>query len=160
MPPTGTSTKRRRPPFEGHWICTGDKYYQDQDGYFWYAGRSDDLFKVTGRWLSPTEVESALIAHPAVREAAVVARGDGNGLLKPAAYVVRNPDFNPADQLANELRDWVAQRLVGYKSPRWIEFVKELPKTATGKLQRFKLRGGRSTADRASEGNTGRQSML
>jgi benzoate-CoA ligase family protein len=125
---------------EGHWFRTGDKFYQDADGYYWYAGRSDDLFKVNGRWLSPAEVESALIAHPAVREAAVIAREDGDQLLKPVAYVVVNPDLYPNDKLAGDLTDWVAQRLAGYKRPRWIEFVNELPKTATGKLQRFKLR--------------------
>jgi benzoate-CoA ligase len=125
---------------DGHWFRTGDKYYQDLDGYFWYAGRSDDLFKVNGRWLSPAEVENALIAHPAVREAAVVAREDGDRLLKPMAYVAVNADFHPGDKLAAELQEWVAQRLVSYKRPRWIEFVAELPKTATGKLQRFKLR--------------------
>ena len=129
---------------EGHWFHTGDKYYQDPDRYFWHAGRSDDLFKVNGRWLSPAEVESALIAHPAVREAAVVAREDGDRLLKPEAYVVLNPDYQPTDKLAADLRDWVAQRVGGYKRPRWIKFADELPKTATGKLQRFKLRGQRS----------------
>jgi acyl-coenzyme A synthetase/AMP-(fatty) acid ligase len=110
------------------------------DGYFWYAGRADDLFKVNGRWLSPAEVESALIAHPAIREAAVVARDDESGLTKPAAYVVTNSGFIPSDDLARSLQDWVAQTIGAYKSPRWVEFLPELPKTATGKLQRFKLR--------------------
>ena len=126
--------------FLGPWFRTGDKYYQDGDGYFWHAGRADDLFKVNGRWLSPAEVESALIAHPAVREAAVVARDDEAGLTKPAAYVVVNAEFTPKDQLARDLQDWVAQRVGGYKRPRWVEFLPEIPKTATGKLQRFKLR--------------------
>jgi benzoate-CoA ligase family protein len=126
--------------FVGPWFRTGDKYYQDGDGYFWHAGRADDLFKVNGRWLSPAEVESALIAHPAVREAAVVARDDEAGLTKPAAYVVVNAEFTPKDQLARDLQDWVAQRVGGYKRPRWVEFLPEIPKTATGKLQRFKLR--------------------
>jgi acyl-coenzyme A synthetase/AMP-(fatty) acid ligase len=126
--------------FVGPWFRTGDKYYQDQDGYFWHAGRADDLFKVNGRWLSPAEVESALIAHPAVREAAVVARDDESGLTKPAAYVVVNSEFTPEEQLARDLQDWVAQRVGGYKRPRWVEFLSEIPKTATGKLQRFKLR--------------------
>jgi acyl-coenzyme A synthetase/AMP-(fatty) acid ligase len=85
-------------------------------------------------------VESALIAHPAVREAAVVGRDDEAGLTKPAAYVVVNAEFAPKDQLARELQDWVAQKVGGYKRPRWIEFLPEIPKTATGKLQRFKLR--------------------
>ena len=91
-PVTGTSTKKLRRLFKGHWFRTGDKYHQDEDGYFWYAGRADDMFKVNGRWLSPAEVESALIAHPAVREAAVVAREDEHGLTKPAACVVVNSD--------------------------------------------------------------------
>jgi len=126
--------------FEGHWFRTGDKYYQDEDGYFWYVGRADDLFKVNGRWLSPAEVESALIAHPAIREAAVIAREDESKLTKPAAYVVVNPSFHPSDELVRELLDWVVERIGAYKHPRWIEFMSELPKTATGKLQRFKLR--------------------
>jgi benzoate-CoA ligase family protein len=132
--------EKTKEAFIGHWFRTGDKYYQDQDGYFWHAGRADDLFKVNGRWLSPAEVESALIAHPAVREAAVVARDDEAGLTKPAAYVVVHPEFTPKEQLAHELQDWVAQRIGGYKRPRWIEFLPEIPKTATGKLQRYKLR--------------------
>jgi benzoate-CoA ligase len=143
---------RTKEAFEGDWFRTGDKYYQDLDGYYWYAGRADDLFKVGGSWLSPTEVESALIAHPAVREAAVVARDDETGLAKPAAYVVVNAEFAPRDQLASDLQDWVAQRVGGYKRPRWIEFLPELPKTATGKVQRFKLRElqVKSTQDRSS----------
>jgi len=126
--------------FAGGWFHTGDKYYQDEDGYFWYAGRADDLFKVNGRWLSPAEVESALIAHPAVREAGVIAREDGAGLTKPAAYVVISESFTANDALRRELQDWVGQRLSSYKKPAWIEYLPDLPKTATGKLQRFKLR--------------------
>jgi benzoate-CoA ligase family protein len=126
--------------FVGHWFRTGDKYFQDEDEYFWYAGRADDLFKVNGRWLSPTEVESALIAHPAVLEAAVVGREDESRLLKPAAFVVLNSNFQPNDRLGRELQDWVADKIGAYKRPRWIEFLTEIPKTATGKVQRFKLR--------------------
>lgn len=132
--------EKTKETFEGHWFRTGDKYYQDDDGYFWYAGRADDLFKVNGRWLSPAEVESALIAHPAVREAAVIARDDESRLTKPMAYVVVDPSARASTALARELQDWVAQRIGAYKRPRWIEFLPELPKTATGKLQRFKLR--------------------
>jgi benzoate-CoA ligase family protein len=131
---------KNKQAFEGPWFRTGDKYYQDDDGYFWYAGRSDDLFKVNGRWLSPAEVESALIAHPAVLEAAVIAREDGNELIKPAAYVVVRPNVASDERLVHELQDWVMQRIGAYKRPRWIEFMPELPKTSTGKLQRFKLR--------------------
>ena len=126
--------------FVGHWFRTGDKYVQDQDGYFWHAGRADDLFKVNGLWLSPAEVESALIAHPAVLEAAVIARDDDAGLTKPAAYIVTKPEFMPSASLASDLQAWVGDRIGGYKRPRWIEFLSEMPKTATGKLQRFKLR--------------------
>jgi len=126
--------------FVGELFRTGDKYRQDEDGFFWHAGRSDDLFKVHGLWLSPAEVESALVAHPAVLEAAVVARDDEAGLAKPAAYIVLKAEFAPDDQLARDLQDFVADRIGGYKHPRWIEFLPELPKTATGKLQRFKLR--------------------
>ena len=126
--------------FAGDWFRTGDKYYQDEDGYFWYAGRGDDLFKVNGCWLSPAEVESALMSHPTVLEAAVVARQDDDGLLKPAAYVVLHTNQPQSHGLIQELQDWVGQSLASYKRPRWVEFVPDLPKTATGKLQRFKLR--------------------
>ena len=126
--------------FVGQWFRTGDKYRQDEDGFFWHAGRSDDLFKVHGLWLSPAEVESALIAHPDVLEAAVIARDDEAGLAKPAAYVVLKTECSPSKQLARELQDFVAKRVGSYKRPRWIEFLQALPKTATGKLQRFKLR--------------------
>ncbi len=132
--------EKTKETFQGHWFHTGDKYYEDEDGYFWYAGRADDLFKVNGRWLSPNEVESALIAHPAVREAAVVAREDESGLPKPAAYVVVNENCSPTEKLGHDLQEWVANKIGGYKQPRWVEFLPELPKTATGKLQRFKLR--------------------
>ena len=132
--------ERSKDAFEGQWFRTGDKYYQDEDGYFWYAGRADDLFKVNGRWLSPTEVESALLSHAAVREAAVVAREDEAGLTKPVAYVVVNSGYIASEELARDLEDWVARKSGQYKRPRWIEFLPELPKTATGKLQRFKLR--------------------
>lgn len=126
--------------FVGRWFRTGDKYYQDSDGFFWYAGRADDLFKVNGQWLSPTEVEAALISHPSVMEAAVIAREDEDSLLKPAAYVVVCSEGVITPNLACELQKWVAEKLTWHKSPRWIEFIDELPKTATGKLQRFKLR--------------------
>jgi benzoate-CoA ligase family protein len=132
--------EKSKDTFAGHWFHTGDKYYRDEDGYFWHAGRSDDLFKVNGRWLSPVEVESALVSHPAVREAAVVSRADESGLIKPAAYVVVNSQFTANAELARKLQEWVAQQLDWYKRPRWVEFLSEIPKTVTGKLQRFKLR--------------------
>jgi benzoate-CoA ligase family protein len=125
---------------QGQWIRTGDKYSRDADGYFWYAGRSDDMLKVGGKWLSPIEVENILIEHEAVAEAAVVGIDDTRGLTQSIAYVVLRPAVEPAEQLAQELRDFVGSKLAGYKRPREIRFVDELPKTATGKLQRFRLR--------------------
>jgi benzoate-CoA ligase len=127
---------------QGHWIRTGDKYMRDEDGYFWYQGRSDDMLKVGGIWVSPVEVESALIQHPAVLESAVVGVIDKEGLVKPKAYVVlKNAEGQDRDALAVELQDFVKQRIAVYKYPRSIEFVTDLPKTATGKIQRYKLRG-------------------
>ena len=125
----------------GHWIHTGDKYYQDADGYFWYCGRADDMLKVSGQWVSPIEVEGVLISHPAVLEAAVVGDMDAEGLVKPKAYIVLNEGYDPSDELATELKAFVKERIASYKYPRWIEFVPDLPKTATQKIQRFKLRG-------------------
>ena len=142
--------EKTKATFEGTWFHTRDKYYQDENGYFWYVGRADDLFKVSGRWLSPAEVESALISHPAVREAAVVARTDGAGLIKPAAYVVLHESFLPTEPLRRELQEWVGARLSSYKKPRWIEYLTELPKTATGKLQRYRLREFPRPADRSA----------
>src|SRR5262249_49194859 len=127
--------------FQGEWMFTGDKYYQDEDGYFWHAGRSDDMLKVGGVWVSPMEVESALISHPAVVECAVVGEADSAGLIKPKAYVILNERYKESDDLANELIEHSKEKLAAYKRPRWIEFVDELPKTATGKIQRFRLRG-------------------
>jgi benzoate-CoA ligase len=132
--------EKTKETFIGDWFRTGDKYFQDEEGYFWYAGRSNDVFKVHGLWLSPAEVESVLMAHPAVREAAVVAREDQDGLTKAAAYVVLNTGFTPSERLSHELQELVGHNIGGYKRPRWIEFLSEIPKTATGKLQRFKLR--------------------
>jgi len=136
--------------FVDGWFRTGDKYRQDESGFLWHAGRSDDLFKVHGLWLSPAEVESALLAHPAVREAAVIARDDETGLAKPAAHVVLKTEYVANEKLASELQEFVAARIGGYKRPRWIEFLHELPKTATGKLQRFKLRARQSDQTKIS----------
>ena len=133
--------EKTKDTINGHWIHTGDKYYQDEDGYFWYCGRSDDMLKVSGQWVSPVEVESALIGHPAVLECAVVGDMDADELVKPRAYVVLKDGFEPTMLLAEELKIYVKTRLLPHKYPRWIDFVAELPKTATGKIQRFKLRG-------------------
>src|SRR5437764_695823 len=124
----------------GQWIQTGDKYYQDEDGYYWYCGRSDDMLKVGGIWVSPVEVEGTLVRHAAVLEAAVVGREDTDRLVKPHAYVVLKDPATAGDKLADELKLFVKDKIAPYKYPRWIEFVTDLPKTATGKIQRFKLR--------------------
>jgi benzoate-CoA ligase family protein len=124
----------------GHWIQTGDKYYQDTDGYFFYCGRADDMLKVGGIWVSPVEVENTLVGHPAVLEAAVVGQEDTDKLVKPRAFVVLKEGQSGSRQLEAELKGFVKDKIAPYKYPRWIEFVSELPKTATGKIQRFKLR--------------------
>jgi benzoate-CoA ligase len=126
----------------GHWIRTGDKYQQDEDGYFWFAGRSDDMLKVGGIWVSPAEVEHLLLEHPAVQACAVTGREDRDGLVKPVAHVVLRDGIASGEELGGELQQFARQRLAEYKRPRWIEFVDALPVTATGQIQRFKLRGG------------------
>jgi benzoate-CoA ligase family protein len=124
----------------GSWIQTGDKYWQDADGYFFYAGRADDMLKVGGIWVSPVEVENTLVKHAAVLEAAVVGREDGDRLVKPHAFVVLKDHAAASPALADELKGFVKDKIAPYKYPRWIDFVEDLPKTATGKIQRFKLR--------------------
>jgi benzoate-CoA ligase len=126
--------------FSGAWTRTGDTYVRDAQGYYTYAGRSDDMLKVGGIWVSPFEVESALSAHAAVLEAAVVGHADADGLIKPKAFVVLKETGRGSEALAAELKAFVKERLAPFKYPRWIEFVTELPKTATGKVQRFRLR--------------------
>jgi 4-hydroxybenzoate-CoA ligase len=132
---------KSRQTFAGHWTRTGDKYIRDADGRYTFCGRSDDMFKVSGIWVSPFEVESALITHPAVLEAAVVPEADPEGLLKPKAFVVLRADANTAG-LHEALKEHVKQKIGVWKYPRWIDVVDALPKTATGKIQRFKLRDG------------------
>jgi benzoate-CoA ligase len=132
--------ERSRKTFQGPWTCTGDKYVQREDGRYMHAGRNDDMLKVSGLYVSPVEVESALIAHHAVLEAAVVGKEDDEQLVKPFAFVVLKLGQMPSQQLADELKQYIKSQLAMYKYPRWIEFVDDLPKTATGKIQRFKLR--------------------
>jgi benzoate-CoA ligase len=126
--------------FQGEWTRAGDKYTLDGDGYYTYGGRSDDMLKVGGIFVSPFEVEAALMTHAAVLEAAVVGIADADDLVKPKAFVVLKPDRAPGDAMAEQLKQHVKQQLASYKYPRWIEFLDELPKTATGKIQRFRLR--------------------
>jgi benzoate-CoA ligase family protein len=132
--------QRSKRTFVGDWVHTGDKYYIDEDGYYWHAGRSDDMLKVGGVWVSPVEVESALLCHAAVLECAVVAHEDGAGLQKPKAFVVLKSGCDASEELAQQLIGHCREKIADYKRPRWIEFVEDLPKTATGKIQRFKLR--------------------
>jgi benzoate-CoA ligase family protein len=132
--------EKTRRTIQGEWIRTGDKYTRDADGYYWYAGRSDDMLKPGGIFVSPIEIESVLIDHEAVLECAVVGREDNDGLVKPFAYVVLKGGSTASAQLAETLQQFVRGRLPDYKRPRGVAFVDELPKTATGKLQRYKLR--------------------
>ncbi len=125
---------------QGEWINTGDKYYEDADGYYWCAGRGDDMLKVGGIWVSPVEVENCIMEHPAVFEVAVVGHPDDKGLAKPKAFVVLRDGSEPSADLEKEIKQWVLDRMAKYKYPRWVEFVGELPKSSTGKIQRFKLR--------------------
>ena len=131
---------KSRGTFAGQWTRTGYKFIRDSEGRYTYCGRADDMFKVSGIWVSPFEVESALISHPAILEAAVIPRADADGLLKPKAFVVLKSPPQGGDALARTLQDHCRKQLAPYKYPRWIEFRAELPKTATGKIQRFKLR--------------------
>jgi benzoate-CoA ligase family protein len=124
----------------GRWFFTGDKYTEDPDGYYWYAGRSDDMFRVSGQWLSPIEVECALIEHTCVLEAAVIAFEEDTGLHTPKAFVVLREGHAGTPELARELQEFVKQRITPYKYPRRIDFLPELPKTAAGKVLRYKLR--------------------
>jgi benzoate-CoA ligase family protein len=132
--------EQSRATFLGEWTRSGDKYIEDDNGYFVYCGRRDDMLKVSGMYVSPFEVEGVLQSHPDVLEAAVVGWPDGDHLIKPKAFVVLKAPEQACDALAQKLQDECRQKLAVYKYPRWIEFRRELPKTATGKIQRFKLR--------------------
>jgi 4-hydroxybenzoate-CoA ligase len=132
--------EKSRRTFRGEWTHTGDKYRIDDNGNYVYCGRTDDMFKVSGIWVSPFEVESALITHPAVLEAAVVGKEDIDGLLKPKAFVVLKPGIANDEALFEDLKSHVKEMAGPWKYPRWVEARAELPKTATGKIQRYKLR--------------------
>jgi benzoate-CoA ligase len=130
--------EKSREAFQGEWTKSGDKYVRNADGTYTYCGRSDDMLKVSGIYVSPFEVEATLVQHPAVLEAAVVGDEDADGLTKVKAFVVVKPERSVTQE---ELKAFVKKRLAPYKYPRFIAFVDDLPKTATGKIQRFKLRG-------------------
>jgi len=127
--------------FRDGWVVTGDKFYRDADGYYHHCGRSDDMMKVSGMWVSPAEVENALLGHPRVAETAVVGSPDALGLVRPVAYVVLREGAEATPELAHQIREFVRARLVSYKCPQEVRFLAELPKTATGKIQRYRLRG-------------------
>jgi len=132
--------EKTRHTFHGPWTRTGDKYSRNEHGRYVHAGRADDMLKVGGIYVSPVEVEAALLAHPAVQEAAVIGKEDDAGLVKPLAFIVVRPGHAADPALAEALKQHVKELLAPFKYPRWIEFLPELPKTATGKIQRFRLR--------------------
>ena len=129
-----------RATFQGEWTKSGDKYTRSADGYYTYAGRSDDMLKVSGQYVSPFEVEAVLMRHETVLEAAVVGKVDHDGLTRTVAYVVLKPGHGGDPELAQALQAFVKDQLAPHKYPREVHFLPELPKTATGKIQRFKLR--------------------
>ncbi|HEY7457888.1 MAG TPA: benzoate-CoA ligase family protein [Xanthobacteraceae bacterium] len=143
---------KSRVTFAGEWTYTGDKYIRDADGYYQYCGRTDDMFKVSGIWVSPFEVEAALAAHESVLEAAVIGAEDDDKLIKPKAYVILKPGVAADDKLIESLKAHVKDKAGMWKYPRWIEFRAELPKTATGKIQRFKLREESAAAKPSGKG--------
>jgi len=126
--------------FVGEWTYTGDKYRRDADGYYYYCGRTDDMFKVSGMWVSPFDVEAALTSHEAVLEAAVIGKQDADGLVKPKAFIVLKRGYVADETLLEKLKSHVKQHAGPWKFPRWIDVRTDLPHTATGKIQRFKLR--------------------
>lgn len=132
--------ERSKRTFKGEWFFTGDKYWIDDEGYYHHAGRSDDMMKVGGIWASPMEIESMIISHESVLECAVVGHMDQSNLVKPYAFVVLQPGVVPSSDLEQEIIAYCRANMAAYKRPRWVKFVPELPKTATGKIQRFKLR--------------------
>ncbi|HEX2310324.1 MAG TPA: benzoate-CoA ligase family protein [Vicinamibacterales bacterium] len=132
--------EKTKKTFQGDWVNTGDKYVRDEDGYYRYCGRSDDMLKVGGIWVSPAEVENTVLAHPAVVECAVVGATDTDGLTKPKAFVVLRPGLRATHETAREIQAFVKANIAPFKYPRWVEIVDEIPKTATGKIQRFRLR--------------------
>jgi benzoate-CoA ligase len=132
--------EKTKSSFLGHWFNTGDRFYQDEAGYLWYVGRTDDMLKVGGIWVSPIEVERTLLKHDCVLECGVVGKEDDNKLVKPKAFVVLKDGYEACEQLEQELKQFVKGQIAHYKYPRWIEFIPQLPKTATGKIQRYKLK--------------------
>ena len=132
--------EKTKESFHGEWFDTGDKFYRDSSGFYWYVGRADDIFKAGGMWVPPLEVEGVLLEHTAVNQCAVIGAPDAAGLEKPMAFVVLNRGHTPSQELAQELQNFVRGKIAHYKCPRWIRFIDDLPRTASGKVQRYKLR--------------------
>ncbi len=132
--------EKTKESFHGDWFNTGDKFYRDSDSFYWYVGRADDIFKAGGMWVSPLEVEGVLLEHHAVSECAVIGAPDAAGLEKPMVFVVLNEGRTASEALERELQQFVRDKIAHYKCPRWVRFTDELPRTASGKVQRFKLR--------------------
>ena len=144
--------QRTKETFLGEWINTRDKFHRDADGYYWYAGRTDDMFKVSGLTVWPTDIEGLLQRHPAVLESGVIGAPDEDGLTKVRAYVVLKDGHPPSEELVRELQLFVKTNAMPHKYPRSVIFVKDLPKTATGKIQRYKLREIAARGDRHGSG--------
>lgn len=132
--------EKTKESFAGHWFTTGDRFYQDEAQNLFYVGRADDMIKAGGIYVSPIEVERTIMKHDSVLECGVVGKKDDNDLIKPKAFVVLKNGYQPSPELAKEIKDFVKEQIAHYKYPRWVQFVSDLPKTATGKIQRFKLR--------------------
>jgi len=130
---------KSRRTFRGEWLFTGDRYYMDVDGFYWHAGRGDDMLKIGGLWVSPIEIENVISEHPAVLECAVIGHRDQAELVKPKVFITLNEGYTRTDELLKELLQACTKGLETHKRPRWFEFVDALPRTATGKVQRFKL---------------------
>lgn len=140
--------EKSKATFAGDWCTTGDQFHVDADGYYWYHGRTDDMLKVSGVYVAPAEIENCLLRHEAVVEAAVVGHDDGDGLVKPKAFIVLRETYEPGDSLAQEIKEFVKSRLALYKYPRWVEFVSSLPKNDRGKIDRKQLKQTRGTGEK------------
>jgi benzoate-CoA ligase len=132
--------EKSKSTFAGDWCTSGDQFHVDAEGYFWYHGRTDDMLKVGGIFVAPAEIENCLLQHNAVLECAVIGYDDGDGLVKPKAYVVLRNDYEPGKPLAEEIKRFVKERIAAYKYPRWIEFMTSLPKNDRGKIDRKLLK--------------------
>jgi benzoate-CoA ligase len=132
--------EKSKETFAGDWCTSGDQFHVDEAGYYWYHGRTDDMLKVSGVFVAPAEIENCLLQHEAVLECAVVGF-EAEGLVKPKAFVVLRERFEESEQLGNEIKQFVKSRIAVYKYPRWVEFVKSLPKNDRGKIDRKQLKG-------------------